>query len=53
VRITFVSHQQAGYGPKGRPNETCTRWDVTYLLSSPAAGQYKIVKATKATSRPC
>lgn len=53
VRITFVSHQQSGYGPKGRTSETCTRWDVTYLLSSPSAGQYKIVKATKATNRPC
>ncbi len=53
VRITFVSHQQSGYGPKGRTSETCTHWDVTYLLSSPSAGQYKIVKATKATNRPC
>jgi eukaryotic-like serine/threonine-protein kinase len=53
VRITFDSHQQAGYGPKGRPNETCTHWDVTYLLSSPSADQYKILKASKATNRPC
>jgi hypothetical protein len=53
VHITFESHQQAGYGPKGRPDETCTRWDVTYLLSSPAAGQYRIVKATKVTNKPC
>jgi len=53
VHITFESHQQAGYGPKGRPDETCTRWDVTYLLSSPSAGQYRIVKATKVTNKPC
>jgi eukaryotic-like serine/threonine-protein kinase len=53
VHVTFVSNQQPGYGPKGRENETCTQWDVTYALRSPAAHQYRIFRATKATSQPC
>jgi hypothetical protein len=51
ARVTFRSNQQAGYGPKDRPDETCTRWDVTYTISRPD-GVYKIF-AGKATNSPC
>jgi hypothetical protein len=51
ARVTFRSSQQAGYGPRERPNETCTAWDVTYTLSQPA-GAYKIL-AGKAVNAPC
>jgi hypothetical protein len=51
ARVTFRSNQQAGYGPKERPNETCTAWDVTYTISRPG-GAYKIF-AGKATNAPC
>ena len=51
ARVTFVSNQQPGYGPRERPGETCTAWDVTYAISQPA-GAYKIVIG-KATSSAC
>ena len=51
ARVTFRSNQQAGYGPRERPNETCTAWDVTYSVSQPG-GVYKIF-AGKATNAPC
>jgi hypothetical protein len=51
ARVTFRSNQQPGYGPRERPTETCTAWDVTYALSQPA-GEYKIVIG-KATHAPC
>jgi hypothetical protein len=51
ARVTFRSTQRAGFGPKERPNETCTAWDVTYTISRPA-GAYKIF-AGKATNSPC
>lgn len=53
ARITFRSAQQPGYGPRGRESETCTRWDVTYTLTSPDAGRYRILGAAAATSQPC
>jgi len=53
ARVTFQSNQQAGYGPKGRESETCTRWDVTYALRLAAEHQYRIVRATAASNRPC
>lgn len=51
ARVTFHSNQQPGYGPKERPNETCTAWDVTYALSQPSGG-YRIL-AGKASHSPC
>ena len=51
ARVTFRSHQQAGYGPRERPNETCTAWDVTYSVSQPG-GTYKIF-AGKASNSAC
>jgi hypothetical protein len=51
ARVTFRSNQQPGYGPKERPNEPCTAWDVTYTLSQPA-GDYKILIGNAAHA-PC
>jgi hypothetical protein len=51
ARVTFRSNQQAGYGPRERPNETCTAWDVTYTITRPG-GAYKIL-AGSATHAPC
>jgi hypothetical protein len=53
ARLTFQSQQAPGYGPKDREGETCTRWDITYALTSPAERQYRILRATTATSDPC
>ncbi|BCB91512.1 hypothetical protein Psuf_088250 [Phytohabitans suffuscus] len=53
ARIAFRSQQDPGYGPKGRERETCTRWDVTYALSTAADGRYLILRATVAASQPC
>ncbi|WP_432989059.1 hypothetical protein [Dactylosporangium sp. CA-233914] len=51
ARVTFRSQQGAGKGPKGREQETCTRWDVTYSLTKP--GDYRIWGSTNAGNRPC
>jgi hypothetical protein len=48
--VTFVSHQTAGDGPRGRSSETCTHWTIRYTVSN--SGAYRIRKS-KATSRPC
>ncbi|WP_432840689.1 hypothetical protein [Dactylosporangium sp. CA-092794] len=53
ARVTFRSHQVAGKGPKGRESETCTRWDVTYSLTQPGGGEYRIWGSTNAGNRPC
>jgi hypothetical protein len=53
ARVRFTSHQQPGYGPKARRNETCTRWDVTYQLTSPAEHQYRVFGAASAANQPC
>jgi hypothetical protein len=48
--VTFVSHQTAGDGPRGRSSETCTHWTIRYTVSN--SGAYRI-RRSKATSRPC
>jgi hypothetical protein len=53
AHVTFSSEQAAGRGPHGRESETCTRWEITYLLSSWGAGDYRIIRAATATSEPC
>jgi hypothetical protein len=50
--VTFRSQQAPGYGPKGRPNEACTAWDITYTLSGAAQSHYRIL-GSNATNRPC
>ena len=49
--ITFRSHQAAGYGPAANPNETCTKWHLTYTLTL-SSGQYFIDKS-KGTNSGC
>jgi hypothetical protein len=53
ARVTFRSTQQPGYGPPGRSAETCTDWDVTYVLRPTTDGAYRIVRGTDVLSRPC
>jgi hypothetical protein len=53
ARLTYRTTQPAGKGPPDRRRETCTRWAVTYDLSGPAPGQYRIVRATATTTSPC
>jgi hypothetical protein len=53
ARVAFRSNQQAGFGPRGRESETCTRWAVTYALTVPFGGQYRILGASAATNTPC
>ncbi|AVT28295.1 hypothetical protein C6361_00910 [Plantactinospora sp. BC1] len=52
ARVTFTSNQAAGYGPKGRPDETCTRWDLTLQLTRQGGG-YRLLRPTAAKHRPC
>ncbi|WP_345129305.1 hypothetical protein [Dactylosporangium darangshiense] len=53
ARVTFRSRQDPGKGPKGRESETCTRWDVTYSITKPGGGDYRIWGSTSAGNRPC
>ncbi|MCA2215392.1 hypothetical protein [Jidongwangia harbinensis] len=50
--VTFRSRQDAGDGPKGRSQETCTHWQIRYDLSHDTTAGYRIVRG-KATDRPC
>jgi hypothetical protein len=51
AHLTFRSEQAPGMGPRDRPDETCTRWDIVYELSTTAG--YRIVRGTQAQSTPC
>ena len=53
AQVTFQSNQSAGFGPKGSENETCTRWDVTYILTQPSGPRYRIFGSTTAIHTPC
>jgi hypothetical protein len=50
AEVTFRSDQQSGNGPRERPAETCTRWDIVYTVSG--AEPYRISKS-KAATAPC
>jgi hypothetical protein len=52
VRLTLQSHQSAGFGPPGSPDETCTNWDITYQLR-PAGGGYRILTSQAVVHAPC
>ena len=52
VRLTLQSHQAAGFGPSGSPDETCTNWDITYQLR-PAGDGYRILKPQAVAHAPC
>jgi hypothetical protein len=49
AKVSFRSHQSAGYGPRGSPDETCTAWDLTYFLAH-SDGRYLIEKTKGAHS---
>lgn len=51
AEVTFRSEQRAGHGPVERSDETCTRWQVVYLLSA-GDGTYRMLHG-KGTSAPC
>lgn len=53
VRLTFRSEQSAGYGPASNPDETCTLWDITYVLSEPHLQVYRIAAVSQADHEPC
>ncbi|MFI6329444.1 hypothetical protein ACIBBG_14230 [Micromonospora chersina] len=54
AEVSFQSNQAPGYGPKGRPQETCTRWRIRYELSVTATGEYRILRSKAAEpSRSC
>ncbi|MEU4560863.1 hypothetical protein AB0F72_21000 [Actinoplanes sp. NPDC023936] len=48
--VTFRSEQEAGDGPAGRVDETCTDWRVSYTIST--GGGYRILRG-EATSEKC
>jgi hypothetical protein len=50
AEVTFQSNQSPGDGPKGRTQETCTVWDVTYTVSMISG--YRILRS-RGPSRPC
>lgn len=52
AKVTFCSTQQPGYGPPERKAETCTDWDIAYVLSVAADGGYRIVRSTDLLSQP-
>lgn len=53
ARVVFTSHQAAGYGPPPDTGQTCTRWDVTYVLSYDATAGYRILGNSRHTSTGC
>ncbi|BCJ62789.1 hypothetical protein [Micromonospora endophytica] len=53
AKLTFVSRQAAGYGPKRDPDETCTRWQLTLRLSYSDTYGYRILRPQAAKSSPC
>lgn len=52
AHVTFRSNQDAGYGPKSNPDETCTLWDITYALTRNAGG-YRILRPLNPRHAPC
>jgi len=51
--VTFQSSQQAGYGPGDNPNQTCTNWSLTYVLTAEAGGSYLIHNVDSAADQGC
>ncbi|GAA4964061.1 hypothetical protein [Actinoplanes utahensis] len=51
AEVNFRSRQKAGHGPPERPDETCTRWRVVYILST-SGGDYRMVRGD-GTNEPC
>lgn len=53
AEVTFQSQQAAGYGPSGAPNQTCTRWEITYHLTISSPGRYQIYDVTNDVHNAC
>jgi hypothetical protein len=53
ARVLFTSHQSAGYGPSTDPDQTCTRWDVTYVLTYDQIAGYRILDNSRHASSAC
>lgn len=51
--VTFQSTQQPGYGPAGDPNQTCTKWALTYVLTAQPDGSYLIHNVQSAADHGC
>ena len=53
AELQFTSNQQAGYGPKEDPSETCTDWDVTYGLAQDSSDNYLIHSVSNSRDSAC
>jgi hypothetical protein len=53
AQVTFQSTQSAGMGPPDATGETCTKWQLTYVLSQAANGSYLIFNVSSATDQAC
>ena len=53
ARVLFTSRQAAGYGPPDDPNETCTRWDITYVLTDDPTAGYRILDDARHSDAAC
>ena len=51
AELSFRSQQDPGYGPKGRPDETCTVWTMVYTLADGASGLR--IRAVDAADEAC
>lgn len=53
AEVTFQSTQAAGLGPPDAPYETCTQWDITYVLTTSPSGEYQIYRTSSDLDSPC
>ena len=53
AEVTFQSTQAAGMGPLDAPSETCTKWQLTYVLTQSTNGSYLIYNVSSATDQAC
>ena len=53
AEVTFQSTQTAGMGPPDDTAETCTKWQLTYVLSQASNGSYLIFNVSSAADRAC
>jgi hypothetical protein len=51
AEVSFRSEQKAGHGPPERPGESCTRWNVVYVLTVDGDA-YRMLRGD-GTNRPC
>lgn len=52
ARVAFRSEQARGYGPKDDPDQTCTLWDITFVLT-PYGDGYRILRPDRHTYWEC